>query len=301
MNNINFYLPDFYTFQILNYQLNDLISKFSYKFNDNIRIAAIYGSFDGAIWNGGRIDCSPQCSDRDIQATINLFNSAGIPLRFTWTNSMIEEKHLNDEYCNKIMRFANNGINEVIVNSKILEQYLRSQYPNFKYLSSTTKCLCDNNSIEHELSNYYLTVLDYRKNHDMEFLSKLSQDQKDKVELLVNSYCWPDCSYREDHYKLVSEINISQQMKEHRGRVSPNCITGIIDFQNTLKYSCTITKEQLYNEYVANGFHNFKIEGRNFHIVDVIESYIYYLVKEEYQQEIRTKLLKIICPRRGFL
>jgi collagenase-like PrtC family protease len=61
-------------------------------------------------------------------------------LRFTFSNSLLEEKHIYDTYCNLIMEEADTGNNEVIVNSPILEQYLRENYPNYKYISSTTKC-----------------------------------------------------------------------------------------------------------------------------------------------------------------
>ena len=67
------------------------------------------------------------------------FNSRGIPLRFTFTNPLIEEKHLSDKVCNDILKMADNGMNEVIVMSPILEQYIRENYPGYKITSSTCK------------------------------------------------------------------------------------------------------------------------------------------------------------------
>lgn len=40
------------------------------------------------------------------------------------------------------------------------------------------------------------------------------------------------------------------------------------------------------------GFSNFKIEGRNTHDFNTIESYIYYLIKPEYKDIVRDKLVK---------
>ena len=40
------------------------------------------------------------------------------------------------------------------------------------------------------------------------------------------------------------------------------------------------------------GFSNFKIEGRNINPVDVIDSYVYYLIKPEYTDMVRNILLK---------
>ena len=40
------------------------------------------------------------------------------------------------------------------------------------------------------------------------------------------------------------------------------------------------------------GFNHFKIEGRTMPIAQVIESYVYYLVKPEYQNKIRLLILE---------
>lgn len=54
---INFYLPEFYVPQF--YRLNlYFIEKLYHQpeyFRDNIKIGAVYGSFPGVIWNGGRV------------------------------------------------------------------------------------------------------------------------------------------------------------------------------------------------------------------------------------------------------
>ena len=36
---------------------------------------------------------------------------------------------------------------------------------------------------------------------------------------------------------------------------------------------------------------NFKIEGRTMHLANVLESYLYYMVKPEYKDELRLKIL----------
>ena len=65
-----------------------------------------------------------------VKGVTNYFNSKGIPLRFTFTNPMLEKKHLSDKFCNAIMHYADNGMNEVIVASPLLEEYIRKNYPN---------------------------------------------------------------------------------------------------------------------------------------------------------------------------
>ena len=166
---MKFYLPDFYYKYNLNTIIIDLLKKHPEYFYDNIEIGAIYGCFPGMIWNGGRLYTGFTDYD-NIKGTIEAFNSRNIPIRFTCTNSLLEEKHNYDTYCNLVMDLANNGMNEILVNSPILEDYLRKTYPNYKYILSTTRCERDINKINQYTNEYHLVVTDYRDNDNFEFL-----------------------------------------------------------------------------------------------------------------------------------
>ena len=132
---MKFFLPDFCQRLNLNIYIIDLLKRHPEYFYDGIEIGAVYGAFPPAIWNGGRLNIGGALK-RDIEETVSELNKRDIPIRYTYTNSLIEEKHLYDTYCNLTMEIANNGMNEVIVNSPILEDYLRNKYPNFKYITN---------------------------------------------------------------------------------------------------------------------------------------------------------------------
>ena len=71
-----------------------------------------------------------------------------------------------DTYCNLIMRLADNGMNQVLVNSPVVEQYIRDNYPSFPLISSTTKRITDTKELISELGkDYRLVVLDYDLNN----------------------------------------------------------------------------------------------------------------------------------------
>lgn len=171
---INFYLPNFYeqNFKTINTFFIKNIKENPIWFYDNIQIGAVYGTFPGNIWNGGRIMLG-DVSINEICNTISHYYDLNTPIRFTYTNALIEEQHLYDNYANIITSLAENGKNEILVNSNILESYLRNEYPNYKFISSTTKCLLNTSDIIKESDKYYLTVLDYRKNNNLKFLSSL--------------------------------------------------------------------------------------------------------------------------------
>ena len=138
-------------------------------------------------------------------------------MRFTWTNSLLQQEHLQDTYCNLIMRLADNGKNQVLVNTQLLEDYLRRKYPDFAYISSTTKRITTLEELEKELErDYLLVVLDYDLNHNEEVLKAL-EPYAGRIEILVDEICFPGCPKRKDHYADESRM----QLEFEKARSSP--------------------------------------------------------------------------------
>lgn len=52
------------------------------------------------------------------------------------------------------------------------------------------------------------------------------------------------------------------------------------------------------SRYVPMGYENFKIEGRLMHPADILESYMYYMVKPEYRDMLRLKMFKHLLERK---
>lgn len=281
---MTFYLPDFYNKLNLNLKICELKNEHPEYFYDNIKIGAIYGSFPGMIWNGGR--CIADCTSKEnIDAIMNAFELQEAPLRFTMTNCLLTEKELYNKYCNMILEMGHKKGNGVIVNSILLENYIREKYPLYSIISSTTKCQRDIQAINQEIKKYDMIVTDYRDNSNFEFLKQITD--KNKVELLINAYCSPNCPVRPLHYALLSKDQLNKTLD---GAKIPSC-NGVDNFYDSLKFTSTIKQNQL-SDYVDMGFTNFKIEGRLVNSIQVIESYVYYLIKPEFQNKIRILLLQ---------
>ena len=98
------------------------------------------------------------------------------------------------------MQLADNGWNQVLVNSPVLEEYIRREYPGYRLISSTTKRLTRPDQLQAELDkDFYLVVLDYDLNHNAKVLKSL-EPQAGRVEILVNEICVPGCKLRTQHY-----------------------------------------------------------------------------------------------------
>jgi hypothetical protein len=248
-----------------------------------MRIAAAYGCFPGNIWNGGRVILGLASKD-DICYAVQEYNSRGIAIRFTYTNPCLEQIHLLDTYCNLCMRLANNGQNEVLVNSKLLEEFIRAKYPDYKIISSTTKCLYDPALIREELEkDYALVVLDSAMNNTEELFTL---DHKEKIELIVNHYCADNCPRRREHYRLVGNAQLEYDS------IRFPCENINRSFREIQTNRSFISPAMIYDTYVPAGFCNFKLDGRGFKKKDVLESFAYYLARPEYRALVEEKLLE---------
>ena len=297
---VRFHLPDFAGKFRLNLMFAEMLRGCPEYFREGVEIASFYGVFPPSIWNGGRTQPGV-CDKNFVRSAIKAFNERGIPLRFTFTNPALEKKHLSDEFCNMVMRLADNGLNEAIVNSPLLEDYIRTNYPNYKLTSSICKRLDDEGAEAAELEkDYHIVVLDYDFNNKFDILEKLPN--KEKCEILVNTTCDPGCPRRKAHYKLIGEYMIcyNEHLKNHpdepfdidqHPEVSENKLFNCKSMGKTAfqvrQMSNHISPDAIWNKYVPMGFNQFKIEGRTAGNMFLIETYMYYMAKPECRDEAR--------------
>lgn len=285
-----------------NYPLNmfwiSLFEQYPQRFRDNMEIGSFFGCFPFSLWNGGRLIQHDQCDSKFVESVIKNINSKGIPIRYTFTNPVLTEEDLNDPFCNYCMDAANNGMNEVLVVSPILEQYLREKYPNFEYNSSTCKEIKDVDELNKEIDrDYKYVVLDYNLNNNWEFIDKI--EHPEKLEVLVNAVCKPGCKKRGEHYTQIGKDQKTYQMnqklpKDKQIPIKPwFCKYGEEGCIHTIKdYPTVISPDDIWDKYIPAGINNFKIEGRTAYLFSLIDTYCHYMIKPEYQGETRLLMIK---------
>ncbi|MCH5272522.1 MAG: hypothetical protein J1E35_02500 [Lachnospiraceae bacterium] len=312
---VRFHLPGIrYNFP-LNMLLLRLMENSPHFFREGLEIASMFGEFPTSKWNGGRFaGGGDQCNAEFIRAVIQKINEEGIPIRYTYTNPLLTEADLQDPYCNFCMKEADNGMNEVIVVSPILEEYIRKNYPNFKITSSTCKEIRDMDALNEELEkDYKYVVLDYNLNNQFDLLEQIKQ--KEKCEFLVNACCIPNCPRRGEHYRFVAnqemialknrKLPAGMQIEVPRWYCEYGEKTSLYIYKD---YVTHISPEAIWETYVPMGFNNFKLEGRTANIFLLIDTYAYYFAKPEYRDEMRllltanleaNKVITVNKPKKG--
>ena len=286
-----------------NYPLNmfwvSLLEEHPEYFREGVEIGSFFGVFPMALWNGGRLTPAyDQCDKAFVEGVIKAVNDKGIPVRYTFTNPLLNEHDCEDPYCNYLMQAADNGMNEVMIFSPILEKYLREKYPNFAYNSSTCKEIKDVDEINREMErDYKYVVLDYNFNNKWDILDKI--ERKDKLEVLVNTLCEPGCKRRGEHYRQIAKdqktmlLNRTLPADKQIPIKHWHCDYGEYNCVHTIRdYPTFISPEDIWEKYILAGINNFKIEGRTGNLFSLIDTYCFFMLKPEKAGEARLLLLR---------
>ncbi len=258
-------------------------------FYDWCEIGSVYGAPMDCIWGGGRIETE----ETDIRKVLDFLGEYGISARLTFSNSLLKRQHLTDKKCNEICSIYESGNrvkNGVIIHSDLLLDYLKTNYPGFYFVSSTTKVLTDFSEFVQEINrdDFLYVVPDFRLNQKMDLLMELTQAQKDKVEFLCNECCWFGCHDRRRCYEEVSRKNLGEEESDFQCK-SPDAKEGY-RFSKAMKNPGFIGIGDIKNKYLPMGFSNFKIEGRGLGSALILEFLLYYMTKPEYHLSVRENI-----------
>ncbi|SMP45729.1 hypothetical protein SAMN05720465_1111 [Fibrobacter sp. UWB10] len=290
---VYYHLPGLFEFYELYKAFLPLYREHREFFYDWCEIGSIYGAPSDCIWGGGRVGFG----DAEPNAVAALMKEYGISARLTFSNSLLRDEHLDDARCNALCEMFKNGgttpgapQNGIIVHSDLLLNYLKAKYPNFYFVSSTTKVITDFEQFKAELNReeFRYVVPDFRLNRQFDKLNALTDAQKQKVEFLCNECCWYGCFDRKKCYENVSQKSLGEDCADHIC-VSPTAQRGY-RFSDAMKNPGFIGIDNIQNTYAPAGFRHFKIEGRSLGSALILEFLLYYMTKSEYQLKVREEI-----------
>lgn len=286
---VYYHLPGLFEFYELYKVFLPLFNEHREYFYEWCEIGSIYGAPMDCIWGGGRVGFG----DADPADVAKLMREYNISSRLTFSNSLITEEHLSDKKCNKLcLLFEKNGNvqNGVIIYSGLLLDYIHEKYPDFYFVSTTTKVITSFDRFEDELSRkeYRYVVPDFRLNKKLDRLNALTDEQKEKVEFLCNECCSFACRDRKACYENVSRKSLEEDCEDHIC-TAPQASRGY-RFSDAMDNPTFIGTDEIRKVYAPNGFRHFKIEGRSLGSAVVFEMLLYYMVKPECRLKVREEV-----------
>lgn len=260
----------------------------------NVIIDCVFGS-PTCIWNGGRTLDNTYYNRQQLQNIHDTYTDIGVKVRLIFTNPFLNEHDLYDRYCNLIMNIFQDLSPEVVVNSPLLEEYLRNKYPTASFVSSTTKRLRSSEAqLKEFVHNYKYICLDYDYNYNFDFLNNIQEKERNRVEILINSICPKGCKVRVLHQEFSAKRQLEYDNDDEcdesepffkecplmkRSRDIPMPHHGY-----TKKYlsETNYIFPQDLNTYLDMGFCHFKIQGRELPKSQMFAEFFPYLIKPEF-------------------
>lgn len=255
-------------------------------FYEDIRIDSVYGGFPGSMLAGGRNNVGERLNIDSVAARIARYNDLGVGCNATFSNQLASPQTLEGSpYDQALLEVLAAGEgNGVILYSDELAEAVRARYPRLAIIASTTKSLTEKAAVDAACGLYDRVVLEYNLTHDEEFISRAAHPEK--LEVMVNEYCTLGCPYRDAHYRAVSQAQLRGVEADFPCRHEPapqafGFLQGLVEGDVFLK-NADIRRYR--DEY---GVGTFKIVGRGLARYDIVDSYLYYLVRPECWYEFR--------------
>ena len=261
-------------------------------FYEDCIVDTIFDSFPMMTWNGGGTHMDQPMLLRDIEKLLDYYAELNISLQLTATNPVLEKIDVYDRYCNAILeRFLENPINSVLVASPILEDYIREKYPNAKIdwsIVGTSQPENINLDYNDYLDKYNRIVIPRVHGKDFEYLKKIDENKRHKIELLCTDPCPKDCPRIASHYREYgyAHLYLTSEMNYPCTGVDKNDLMNFEYIEDQILY-------EEFPKYLELGYNRFKLSGRR-NAETVIHNVVKYFVKPEYQYEMVFYLLSRI-------
>lgn len=264
-------------------------------FFDDVAIESVYGGFPGSPLCGGRNNLGEAISLGDVEKCLARYRNLGVACNVTFTNQLATSAAIErDAYGKRILSLLDEQSldgdlpNGVILYTDAMDEYARSTHPRLRRISSTTKQLPSVEATNREIDEFDRVVLNYNLTHDEQAISSI--DHPEKLEVMANEYCTLGCPYRTEHYRATSESQIKGvpcafECKHKPAPQAWGFLNGLIEGDVFLK------NDQIRHYANDLGVGSFKIVGRGLSRYDVIDSYLYYLVKPGHWYEVRDYLI----------
>ncbi|MDQ7791383.1 MAG: hypothetical protein C4575_13575 [Desulforudis sp.] len=218
-------------------------------------VSSVYDCPGGLSWEGGRVTMARFSLEESVRR-VKAYNERGLGFNIAFSNVLLTERELGDEYCNWFLEQCQSKQNGVIVASDLLRNHIRQNYPQYRLIASICFCRTDLEFYKKALDEYDLVVLHPDLNRDLKYIRQLDMS---RLEVLVNEDCFYNCPNRLQHYKNISQLVLSNQRVFYRDRMG--CLSEAM-FERS-RFGGELLLSQGDIDWLSDlGVRHFKLQGR---------------------------------------
>lgn len=241
----------------------------------------VYGA-PHSVWSGGRpAAVRAILNEEQIESYFSAYAKFGVRCALTFSRLHVEEKDYENSYNNLLLDYVEKYDGEVVLFDDGLARYIKRTRPRVKIVASLNKAMSDlKESCEQETAYYgellgLYDVVVIRSEYALrdEWLQNLS-NVRDRVEIIVNQFCVPNCKRAFRHISELEEWSHSGC----RGKGQP-CyhLEAASCIENRLSQNLFISDTRV-SKLCSMGFTRMKIAGRNAPLplfLDTLSDYVF--------------------------
>lgn len=245
----------------------DELVKLNNKYSDSC-IFETYGNvtIDNSFGCGRSISELPEISLEQLKDYVSYSKLNGIEFNYTLNTSHMQNEEFTSEGILKLKNLLENlhhaGCRNLTITLPSLIEIVNSMDYEFNIKASAI-CSIDNPNIALAFKNKGVNRIVIKEliNRDFGTLKRIRKVFGEKVELIVNSPCHMDCSYRMSHYNQQSSDSIKSTNSTSFNYYEHKCLhRRYNDLSNWIKI-CWIRPEDI-KHYSNIGINYFKLQGR---------------------------------------
>lgn len=239
------------------------------EYNDS-RVVETYGNITIAneLESGRPVDILPETDINGLQQYIDYSRQKGIDFNYTLNASYMQNRELTRQGTVHIYRFLDMlyraGVRLLTVTLPSLVELIK-QNPaghDFKIIGSTICQVTNaNKARELEKAGVERIVVDESVNRNFKVLKRICGATKNPVEIIVNSICHVDCTWRMFHYNQIAGDSVAVSSDCSNSYYPHKCLLRRYERPGNLLRLTWVRPEDLHY-YKAIGIDFFKLQGR---------------------------------------
>jgi collagenase-like PrtC family protease len=282
----------------------DAYDRLNHAYPDS-RVVETYGNITigNELESGRPVDILPQVDLTGLHYYVDYSKQRGIDFNYTINASYLGNKEFTKEGIDKIYHFLGNlyqaGVRSLIVTLPSLIEVITWFPYDFHIKGSTIYQVTNvNKALELKKMGIERMVVDESINRNFSVLKRIREAVGDGIEIIVNSICHKDCSYRMFHYNQIAGDSIEVSSGCSNSYYPHKCLLRRYENSSNLLKLTWVRPEDI-KYYTGIGIHYFKLQGRPRVLkgdpVRAVEAYF----KEDYQGDL-FELLDLFAPVSSF-
>lgn len=271
------------------------------------RVVETYGNITigNELESGRPVDILPETDLTDLRHYIDYSRHKGIDFNYTLNASYMQNKELTKEGTAQIYRFLSKlyqaGVRLLTITLPSLVEVVKQNPYGYDFtIIGSTICQVTNVSKAREIEKTGVKriVVDESVNRNFKVLKRIKESVAIPVEIIANSICHVDCTWRMFHYNQIAGDSIEVSSGCSNSYYPHKCLLRRYERPDNLLRLTWVRPEDIHY-YTAIGIHFFKLQGRPRVLkgqpVRAVEAYF----KEDYQGDL-FELLNLFAPVSSF-